>query len=226
MIGTRLSHYEVTGKLGEGGMGEVYRAKDTELDREVALKVLPEEMAEKPSRLERFKREAKAVAALNHPNIITIYSIESDQIEGETPEGSATARTVHFMTMELIDGESLDKLVPPGGLPLSKAFDIAIPLAEALTVAHEGGIIHRDLKPANVMVTGDGRVKVLDFGLAKLAAGGDESGEATEIATRTALTGEGMVMAPHPTCRLSRCRAIRWISAQTSSRQRVLGALP
>jgi len=199
VIGQRLSHYRITGKLGEGGMGEVYRAEDTELDREVALKLLPAEMAEDPRRLERFKREAKAVAALNHPNIVTIYSIESAIAEGVVEEGSAPPPTVHFMTMELIEGESLDKMLPPGGLSLSKAFDIAIPLADALTVAHEKGIIHRDLKPANVMVTGDGRLKVLDFGLAKLAAG--ERGEiedAAEIATRTALTGEGVVMGTAP----------------------------
>lgn len=201
MIGQTLSHYRITGKLGEGGMGEVYRAEDTELDREVALKVLPAEMADNPDRLERFKREAKAVAALNHPNIITIYSIESAVVEAEAEEeGLAPSRTVHFMTMELIDGESLEGLLPQGGLSLSKTFDIAIPLAEALTVAHEKGIVHRDLKPANVMLTRDGRVKVLDFGLAKLATGGDpdEDGEATEIATRTALTREGVVMGTAP----------------------------
>ncbi len=201
MIGQTLSHYKITGKLGEGGMGAVYRAQDSELDREVALKVLPAEMAEDSDRLERFQREAKAVAALNHPNIITIHSIESAVIEEEVgEESSAASRTVHFMTMELIDGDSLDGLLPPGGLSLSRTFDIAIPLAEALTVAHEKGIVHRDLKPANVMLTRDGRVKVLDFGLAKLAAGGDPAadGEATEMATRTALTREGVVMGTAP----------------------------
>ena len=182
-------------------MGEVYRAEDTELDREVALKVLPAEMALDSDRLERFKREARAVAALNHPNIVTIYSIESAVVEEDAvEEGSDPSKTVHFMTMELIDGESLDGLLTQGGLSLSRTFDIAIPLAEALTVAHEKGIIHRDLKPANVMLTADGRVKVLDFGLAKLAAGGDPLaiGDATEIATRTALTREGVVMGTAP----------------------------
>jgi serine/threonine protein kinase len=187
MIGQKLSRYKITDKLGEGGMGEVYLAQDTELDRKVALKMLPAEMADDPERLERFRREAKAVAALNHPNIVTIYSIEES-------EGT------RFLTMELVEGESLDRLLPPGGLPLSKVFDIAIPLADALAAAHERGIVHRDLKLANVMVNRDGRVKVLDFGLAKLADSGAAlaDGEVTEMATRTALTGEGMVMGTAP----------------------------
>ena len=167
-------------------MGEVYRALDTELDREVALKLLPADMAEDPERLERFKREAKSVAALNHPNIVTIHNIEES--EGR-----------HFLTMELVDGESVDKLIPNDGLPLPKLFDIAIPMADALAVAHEKGIVHRDLKPANVMVSRDGRVKVLDFGLAKLAAApGGEDGELAEMATRTALTGVGMLVGTAP----------------------------
>jgi TolB-like protein/Flp pilus assembly protein TadD len=186
MIGQRLSRYEITGKLGEGGMGEVYRARDTELGRDVALKLLPPEVAGDPSRLERFRREAKAIAALSHPNIVTIYNIE---------ESDGT----HFLTMELVDGESLDKMLPPGGLPLAKLFDIAIPLADALAGAHEKGIIHRDLKPANVMVTRDGLVKVLDFGLAKLAASLSGEGEEIDVAaTRTALTSEGMLMGTAP----------------------------
>ena len=156
MIGTTLSHYRITAKLGEGGMGEVYLAEDSELDRKVALKVLPQKMAEDPERLERFKREAKAVAALNHPNIVTIHSIEE-------------AGGRRFLTMELVEGDSLDRVIPAEGLPLPKIFDIAVPISEALTAAHEKGIVHRDLKPANVMVMPDGRVKVLDFGLAKIA---------------------------------------------------------
>ena len=167
-------------------MGEVYRAEDTELDREVALKLLPAEMADDPERLERFKREAKSVAALNHPNIVTIYNIEDS--DGR-----------YFLTMELVEGDSVDKLIPKDGLSLPKLFDIAIPMADALAVAHEKGIVHRDLKPANVMLSRDGRVKVLDFGLAKLAAaptGAD--GELAEMATRTALTGEGMLMGTAP----------------------------
>jgi TolB-like protein/Tfp pilus assembly protein PilF len=170
-------------------MGVVYRAEDTELGRDVALKLLPAEMADNPKRLERFRREAKAVAAINHPNIVTIHSIESIE-------------TTHFMTMELVEGESLDHIIPPGGLPLAKVFEIAIPLADALSSAHEQGIVHRDLKPANVMVTSENRVKVLDFGLAKLVEDPDaETGDhaMTALPTQaTELTAEGMVMGTAP----------------------------
>jgi serine/threonine-protein kinase len=188
MIGETFSHYKVVSKLGEGGMGEVYLAEDTELERNVALKVLPPSMADDPERLERFQREAKAVAALNHPNIVTIYNIEED--------GGR-----RFLIMEHIDGDSLDRIVPPGGLPLTRVFDIAVPMANALAAAHERGIVHRDLKPANVMVTRDGRVKVLDFGLAKLAVEAimPSEDQATQAAEPTAgLTGEGTVMGTAP----------------------------
>ncbi len=184
MIGQTLSHFKVTAKLGEGGMGEVYLAEDTELDRKVALKILPPEKVDHPERLERFRREAKAVAALNHPNIVAIYSIAED-------------RGQQFLVMELVEGQSLDRILPPEGLPLTKVFDIAVPMADALAAAHERGIVHRDLKPANVMVTADGRVKMLDFGLAKLAseAAAPTENAATEAAT---LTKEGAVMGTAP----------------------------
>jgi serine/threonine protein kinase/TolB-like protein/Tfp pilus assembly protein PilF len=186
MIGQTLSRYKITGMLGEGGMGVVYRAEDSELGREVALKLLPAEMADNPKRLERFRREAKAVAAINHPNIVTIHSIES-------------VETTHFLTMELVEGESLDHLIPPGGMPLAKVFEIAVPLADALSSAHEQGIVHRDLKPANVMVTAENRIKVLDFGLAKLAEDPDsEEGDTALTAVPTELTAEGMVMGTAP----------------------------
>jgi TolB-like protein/Tfp pilus assembly protein PilF len=172
--------------LGEGGMGVVYRAEDSELDREVALKLLPAEMADNPKRLERFRREAKAVAAINHPNIVTIHSIES-------------VETTHFLTMELVEGESLDHIIPPGGMPLAKVFEIAVPLADALASAHERGIVHRDLKPANVMITKENRIKVLDFGLAKLVEDPDsETGDPALTAVPTELTAEGMVMGTAP----------------------------
>jgi len=186
MIGQTLSRYKITGMLGEGGMGVVYRAEDPELGREVALKLLPAEMADNPKRLERFRREAKAVAAINHPNIVTIHSIES-------------VETTHFLTMELVEGESLDRLIPPGGMPLAKVFDIAVPLADALSSAHERGIVHRDLKPANVMITQENRIKVLDFGLAKLVEDTDsETGDPSLTAVPTELTAEGMVMGTAP----------------------------
>lgn len=154
--GSHLGPYEIVAVLGAGGMGEVYRARDPRLGREVAIKVLPEALASHPDRLARFEREAKAVASLNHPNIVTLFSTE---------EGGG----VRFLTMELVEGQSLDRLVAPGGLPTGSVLDLAIPLADALAAAHDRGVVHRDLKPANVMVTREGRVKILDFGLAKLA---------------------------------------------------------
>jgi TolB-like protein/Tfp pilus assembly protein PilF len=152
--GTKLGAYEIQSPLGAGGMGEVYRATDTKLSRDVALKVLPSEMAQDPERLGRFRREAKTLAQLDHPNIVTIYSVE--ECDG-----------VHFLTMQLVEGQPLDRLICAGGLPLDQIIAIASALGDALAAAHEKGIVHRDLKPANVMVSTEGRVKVLDFGLAK-----------------------------------------------------------
>jgi serine/threonine protein kinase/tetratricopeptide (TPR) repeat protein len=158
-------------------MGEVYRARDLRLGREVAVKVLPAEVASSPDRLARFEREARTVAGLNHPNIVTLFTIED-------------ADGVRFLTMELVDGQTLSTLITPGGLPLPKLLELAIPLTDALVAAHEKGVIHRDLKPGNVMVTRDGRVKVLDFGLAKVAAG--ESSAADPIVSTTVdLTASG-----------------------------------
>ena len=152
--GTRLGPYEIVAPLGAGGMGEVYRATDTKLGRNVALKVLPAGMAQDPERLARFRREAKPLAQFDHPNIVTIHSVEESD-------------GVHFLTMQLVEGEPLARLIPAGGLPVEQIVEIASALGDALAAAHEKGIVHRDLKPANVMVTNDGRVKVLDFGLAK-----------------------------------------------------------
>jgi Tol biopolymer transport system component len=136
-------------------MGEVYAAEDTKLQRRVALKLLPPEMAGDPERLQRFQREARAIAALNHPNVVTIYSVEE-------------ADGVQFLTMELVEGKTLGDLIPEGGLPLEELLRLAVPLVDAVAAAHQHGIVHRDLKPANVMLASDGRLKVLDFGLAKL----------------------------------------------------------
>ena len=154
LIGRQLGSYRVLSLLGAGGMGEVYRARDAKLNRDVALKILPDAFALDADRLERFRREARAVASLNHPHIVTIYSIEEHD-------------DVPFITMELVEGRSLDQGIAGGGLSLARFFDIAIALADALSAAHRKHIIHRDLKPANVMVTDDGNVKVLDFGLAR-----------------------------------------------------------
>ncbi len=151
--GQLLSHYRLLAKTGEGGMGEVWKAHDVTLDRTVAIKLLPDHLAGDAEWLSRFAGEARAIAALNHPNIVTIYSVEE-------------AEGVHFFTMEFVTGRTLERLIPQAGLPLSSFLDIAVPLVDAIAATHERGIIHRDLKPANVMVTDEGRVKVLDFGLA------------------------------------------------------------
>jgi TolB-like protein/Tfp pilus assembly protein PilF len=183
VIGLTLAHYRITAALGAGGMGEVWRAEDTKLGREVALKVLSEEFASDPQRLDRFEREARAVAALNHPHIVTIHSVEE-------------AEGVRFLTMELIEGRSLEKLIPEMGLEIDSFFELATPLAEAISAAHDKSVIHRDLKPSNVMVDSDGRVKVLDFGLAKLQ-GGVEVSDSSELPTE-ALTGVGMIVGTVP----------------------------
>jgi len=153
-VGTRLGPYEVVAPIGAGGMGEVYKVKDTRLDREVAVKVLPDGFAEDAERLARFEREAKLLASLNHPNIATVHGFE-------------TAGEVRFLVMELVDGETLAERIERGALSLEDALAIAGQMAEGLEAAHEKGIVHRDLKPANVKVTEDGVVKILDFGLAK-----------------------------------------------------------
>ena len=154
MIGQTVSHYQILRTLGVGGMGEVYLAEDMKLGRQVALKVLARDSAGDPDRRARFEREARAVAALNHPGIVTIHSVEEDQ-------------GVLFLTMELVDGRTLSECIPQGGMALDQLLKIGIPLTDAVGTAHHRGITHRDLKPANVMVGHDGRVKVLDFGLAK-----------------------------------------------------------
>jgi Tol biopolymer transport system component len=167
--GTRLGPYEITGQLGAGGMGEVCRARDTKLNREVALKVLPEAFASDPERMARFHREAQVLATLNHPNIAAIYGFEDGPPKGGpyADVGAGFSRPVNAIVMELIEGETLAALIERGPVPLDEALQIAKQIAEALEYAHERGVIHRDLKPANVKVTPDGTVKVLDFGLAK-----------------------------------------------------------
>src|SRR5437868_12764409 len=152
--GARLGPYEIVSALGAGGMGEVYRATDTTLGRQVAIKVLPDAFAQDAERLARFEREAKTLAALNHPHIAQIYGLER-------------SGGVQALVMELVEGEDLSQRIARGAIPLDEALSIAKQIAEALEAAHEQGIIHRDLKPANIKVTPDGTVKVLDFGLAK-----------------------------------------------------------
>ena len=154
MVGTTISHYKVLEKIGQGGMGEVYRAEDTNLSREVAIKVLPEQFTQDPQRLARFEREAKLLASLNHPNIAAIHSFEHSD-------------DMHFLVLELVPGETLQERVAKGPLPVEEALEVCRQIAEGVEAAHEKGVIHRDLKPANVKVTPEGTVKILDFGLAK-----------------------------------------------------------
>ncbi len=181
---TRVGPYEIVSSLGAGGMGEVYRAHDSRLGRDVALKLLPAPFAGDPGRLARLEREARLVAGLNHPNIVVLHSIEE-------------ADGLRFITMELVEGETLDRHLPPGGLAIPRVVELGIALAEALAAAHEKGIVHRDLKPANVMITRDGRVKVLDFGLAKLESS-VEAGDATQADTVAALSSAGQVIGTVP----------------------------
>ena len=152
--GTRLGVYEITAQIGEGGMGQVYRATDTTLGRQVAIKILPDAFAADPERLARFEREAKTLASLNHPHIAAIYGFEK-------------SGGMHALVMELVEGDDLSQRIARGAIPLDEALPIAKQIADALEAAHEQGIIHRDLKPANIKVRADGTVKVLDFGLAK-----------------------------------------------------------
>src|SRR5262245_10495929 len=179
MVGTTLNHYRIVRSLGTGGMGEVYLADDTRLKRSVAIKILPAAVAEHADRRERFEREAQAIAALNHPNVVTIYSVER-------------AGNVLFMTMEFVDGQTLADVMPRGGLPLRRLLSLASQIVDAVAAAHRHGIVHRDLKPANVMVTAGDRVKVLDFGLAKLREAAEDEISAT-LPTRE-LTGEGKIV--------------------------------
>ena len=178
MVGTSIGHYHILASIGTGGMGEVYAAEDTRLGRRVALKVLLRGLAMDADRRERFEREARAVAALNHPNIVTIYSVEE-------------ADGVPFLTLEFVEGRTLDALIPQGGLPLDRILAYSIPLADAVGAAHQRGITHRDLKPGNVMIGDDGRVKVLDFGLAKLKE--SNASLAASLPTQE-LTGEGRIV--------------------------------
>ena len=184
MIGRSLAHYRITAKIGAGGMGEVYRATDTKLGRDVALKVLPEDVASDRDGLDRFRREAMTLAALDHPGIVTVHSVEE-------------AEGVHFLTMQLVEGESLDRLIPEHGMAPDRLLAIACQLADALSVAHDKRIVHRDLKPGNVMVTRSGQVKILDFGLAKMGAAPSGEGFKQDMPT-LAMTSAGTVLGTMP----------------------------
>ncbi len=180
MIGETLAHFKITAKLGEGGMGEVYRAEDTKLGRQVAIKVLPDLFAQDAERMARFSREAQVLASLNHPNIAAIYQVEH---EGDH----------NFLVMELVEGETLAERIKRGRIPLDEAMSIALQIAEALEAAHDRGIVHRDLKPANINFTETGKIKVLDFGLAKAlesGAGADSSPSHPSLSLSPTLTAQ------------------------------------
>src|SRR5437773_9783725 len=156
IVGKQISHYQVVGRIGRGGMGEVFLAHDTSLGRKVALKLLRTDFTRNEERLRRFRQEARAASALNHPNILTIYEIGSED-------------STHFMATEYVEGETLRQHITRARTTLGQALDVAVQVASALAAAHQAGIVHRDIKPENVMLRSDGYVKVLDFGLAKLA---------------------------------------------------------
>src|SRR5689334_20774038 len=180
--GSRIGPYQVTSPLGEGGMGVVYRAHDTKLQRDVALKVLPEHFAQDPDRLSRFQREAQLLASLNHPNIAQIYGLE------EAADGSGC------IVMELVEGETLSERLKKGPMPIDEVMDVARQVADALAAAHERGIVHRDLKPANIKLTPSGKVKVLDFGLAKALGTGPQDSGVTALPTRVSGSAVGSVV--------------------------------
>src|SRR5687767_6222722 len=180
--GSRLGPYEVLSPLGAGGMGEVYRARDSRLNRDVALKILPEAFASDPERLARFEREAQVLAALNHPHIAAIYGIEEKD-------------GVRALVLELVEGDTLDEQIKRGPLPVGGTVRIARQIADALEAAHELGITHRDLKPANIKITPDGVVKVLDFGLAKVATA-DGAGSDASHSRAGAVFGTAAYMSP------------------------------
>src|SRR5215831_1507715 len=182
MVERRVAQYQFVERLGAGGMGEIYKALDTRLNRHVAIKVLPSARTGDPERRKRFLLEAQAASALNHPSIITIHDVIS---EGDN----------EFMVMELVSGKTLSDLIPRGGLRVPQALNYALQMADALAVAHGAGIVHRDLKPANVMITDSGLVKILDFGLAKLMESGGSPLEPRDTdATGMGLTVEGSII--------------------------------
>ena len=186
--GSFVGPYEIVGKLGEGGMGEVYRARDSKLGRDVALKILPADVAADRDRITRFEREARTLAALNHPHIAQIYGL----VEEPHRDGDPTLAQ-RALVMELVDGEDLADRIAHGAVPLDEALPIAAQTAEALEAAHDAGIVHRDLKPANIKLRADGTVKVLDFGLAKSSAPGAPGSTAATF-TSPAMTQAGVIL--------------------------------
>jgi serine/threonine protein kinase len=203
MIGSRFAHYEITGHLGTGGMGEVYQATDSKLGRSVAIKLLPEAFAHDAERVSRFEREARVLASLNHPRIATIYGIED-------------AGDRKFLVMELVSGETLADRIARGPIPLADALKIADEIAEALQAAHEKGVVHRDLKPANIKIAHDGQVKVLDFGLAKAFASESPVNLSNSPTLQLGVTNAGVILGT--TAHVAEQARTRRTAALTSSR--------
>ena len=179
--GTKLGPYEIQSLLGAGGMGEVYRARDTRLQRDVAIKILPSSLAPDQDRLRRFELEARAVAALNHPNLLTVFDVGAAQLPNTAAKSGASdaAAESPYIVSELLEGTTLRQLLAAGAMRERKAVDYAIQIARGLAAAHERGIVHRDLKPDNIFITDDGRAKILDFGLAKLSEAATKDADAT-----------------------------------------------
>ena len=208
-IGTRIGPYQVIGSLGEGGMGEVYRARDTRLNRDTAIKVLPAAFAQDAERVARFRREAQVLAALNHPNIAAIHGLE------ETGDTVALA-------LEYVDGEDLAERLRRGAIPIDDALAIARQIAEGLEAAHDKGIVHRDLKPANIKIGTDGTVKILDFGLAK-ALDAEASSSVTlanspTVMSPVGMTVQGMILGTAAYMSPEQARGAPWTGAPTSGR--------
>jgi eukaryotic-like serine/threonine-protein kinase len=203
LTGRSLLHYRVEDKIGEGGMGVVYKARDTHLDRFVAIKVLPPDRVADPERRRRFVQEAKAASALRHPNIVTIHDIAEES-------------GIAFIVMEYVPGKPLSRLIPRKGLRMSEALKYAVQIADTLAAAHAAGIIHRDLNPANVMCDDNGAIKVLDFGLAMTE---EPESKPTDSSTGTVdpETEKGTIVGTYPICRPSRPKAEGWTPGPTFS---------
>jgi len=210
--GTKLGPYEIHSLIGAGGMGEVYRASDTRLQRDVAIKILPSSLAPDQDRLRRFELEARAVAALNHPNLLTVFDVGAAHLPTAPPESGAAESP--YIVSELLEGSTLRHLLASGPMRERKAVDYAIQIARGLAAAHERGIVHRDLKPDNIFITDDGRVKILDFGLAKLSEAATLDADAT---LDHPATQAGVVLGTVATCLPNKSAANPPTPAATSS---------